>query len=57
MLCSLENALSESQRVNTRAQSALDLNKQNLRSEEIKYEELVKSMQEVRPLYIIFFKH
>ncbi|XP_010576444.1 PREDICTED: structural maintenance of chromosomes protein 2 [Haliaeetus leucocephalus] len=46
MLCSLENALSESQRVNTRAQSALDLNKQNLRSEEIKYEELVKSMQE-----------
>lgn len=57
MLCSLENALSESQRVNTRAQSALDLNKQNLRSEEIKYEELVKSMQKVRPLYIIFFKH
>ncbi|XP_029859166.1 structural maintenance of chromosomes protein 2 isoform X2 [Aquila chrysaetos chrysaetos] len=46
MLRSLENALSESQRVNTRAQSALDLNKQNLRSEEIKYEELVKSMQE-----------
>ncbi|NXJ56164.1 SMC2 protein, partial [Spizaetus tyrannus] len=46
MLRSLENAFSESQRVNTRAQSALDLNKQNLRSEEIKYEELVKSMQE-----------
>ncbi|NXV24243.1 SMC2 protein, partial [Cepphus grylle] len=45
-LCSLENALSEIQRVNTRAQSALDLKKQNLKSEEKKYEDLVKSMQE-----------
>ncbi|NWU54342.1 SMC2 protein, partial [Dromas ardeola] len=45
-LRSLENALSEIQRVNTRAQSALDLKKQNLKCEEKKYEELVKSMQE-----------
>ncbi|NXV50239.1 SMC2 protein, partial [Uria aalge] len=45
-LRSLENALSEIQRVNTRAQSALDLKKQNLKSEEKKYEDLVKSMQE-----------
>ncbi|NWX80248.1 SMC2 protein, partial [Alca torda] len=45
-LRSLENALSEIQRVNTRAQSALDLKQQNLNSEEKKYEDLVKSMQE-----------
>ncbi|XP_053909411.1 structural maintenance of chromosomes protein 2 [Cuculus canorus] len=45
-LRSLEDALSEVQRVNTKAQSALDVKKQNLRSEENKYKELVKSMQE-----------
>ncbi|XP_074993529.1 structural maintenance of chromosomes protein 2 isoform X2 [Calonectris borealis] len=45
-LRSLEDALSEIQRVHTKAQSALDLKKQNLKSEENKYEELVKSMQE-----------
>ncbi|XP_009284488.1 PREDICTED: structural maintenance of chromosomes protein 2 [Aptenodytes forsteri] len=45
-LRSLEDALSEIQRINTRAQSALDLKKQNLESEENKYEELVKNMQE-----------
>ncbi|NXY45070.1 SMC2 protein, partial [Ceuthmochares aereus] len=45
-LRSLEDALSEIQRVNTKAQSALDVKKQNLKSEENKYEELVKSMQE-----------
>ncbi|KAM6036476.1 structural maintenance of chromosomes protein 2 [Theristicus caerulescens] len=45
-LRSLEDALSEVQRVNTKAQSALDLKKQNLKSEENKYKELVKSMQE-----------
>ncbi|KAM6289424.1 structural maintenance of chromosomes protein 2 [Aegotheles albertisi] len=44
-LRSLEAALSEIQRVNTKAQSALDLQKQNLKSEEDKYEELVKSME------------
>ncbi|NXL66800.1 SMC2 protein, partial [Chordeiles acutipennis] len=45
-LHSLEEALSEVQRVYARAQSALDLKKQNLKSEEKKYEELQKSVQE-----------
>ncbi|XP_010293948.1 PREDICTED: structural maintenance of chromosomes protein 2-like, partial [Phaethon lepturus] len=45
-LHSLECALSEIQRVNTRAQSALALKKQNLKSEQKKYKELVKSKQE-----------
>ncbi|XP_068782769.1 structural maintenance of chromosomes protein 2 [Struthio camelus] len=45
-LRSLESALSEIQRVDTRAQSALDLKKQNLKSEENKRKELLKSMEE-----------
>ncbi|XP_010212753.1 PREDICTED: structural maintenance of chromosomes protein 2, partial [Tinamus guttatus] len=45
-LRSLEHALSEVQRVATRAQSGLDLKKQNLKSEENKREELLKSMEE-----------
>ncbi|XP_025958908.2 structural maintenance of chromosomes protein 2 [Dromaius novaehollandiae] len=45
-LRSLEDALSEIQRVDTRAQSALDLKKQNLKSEENKRKELLKSMEE-----------
>ncbi|NXD13174.1 SMC2 protein, partial [Nothocercus nigrocapillus] len=45
-LRSLEHALSEIQRVDTRAQSALDLKKQNLKSEENKHKELLKSMEE-----------
>ncbi|NXE11058.1 SMC2 protein, partial [Lophotis ruficrista] len=45
-LHALEDALSEMQRVHTKAQSALDLKKQNLKSEENKYKELVKSVQE-----------
>lgn len=44
-------------RLDTKAQSALDLKKKNLKTEQDKYEELVKNMQEVRPLYIILFKH
>ncbi|NXS19256.1 SMC2 protein, partial [Mystacornis crossleyi] len=44
-LRALEAALSENQRVNTKAQSALDLKKQNLESEEAKYRELVTRMQ------------
>ncbi|NWR91082.1 SMC2 protein, partial [Furnarius figulus] len=44
-LHALEAALSENQRVNTKARSALDLKKQNLKSEEIKYKELVARMQ------------
>ncbi|NXE78498.1 SMC2 protein, partial [Cochlearius cochlearius] len=50
-LSSLEDTLSEIQRVHAKAQSALDLKTQSLKSEENKYKELVKSMQEVRPLY------
>ncbi|NWS73655.1 SMC2 protein, partial [Crotophaga sulcirostris] len=45
-LRSLEDALSELQKVNAKAQSALDVKKQNLKTEENKYEELVKCMQE-----------
>ncbi|XP_027760698.1 structural maintenance of chromosomes protein 2 [Empidonax traillii] len=45
ILRDLEAALSENQRVNTKARSALDLKKQNLKSEEIKYNELVTRMQ------------
>ncbi|NXO81695.1 SMC2 protein, partial [Sitta europaea] len=45
-LRALEDALSEIQRINTKAQSALDLKKQNLKGEEIKYNELVTRMQE-----------
>ncbi|XP_042643504.1 structural maintenance of chromosomes protein 2 [Tyto alba] len=42
----LEDALSENQRVNTRAQSALDLKKQNLKSEEVKYKILSETVRE-----------
>ncbi|NXA85128.1 SMC2 protein, partial [Melanocharis versteri] len=44
-LCALEAAFSENQRVNTKARSALDLKKQNLKGEEVKYNELVTRMQ------------
>ncbi|XP_009490394.1 structural maintenance of chromosomes protein 2 [Pelecanus crispus] len=45
-LRSLEDALSEVQRVHARAQSALDLKMQNLKNEKNKYEEMAKSMKE-----------
>ncbi|XP_037979491.1 structural maintenance of chromosomes protein 2 [Motacilla alba alba] len=41
----LEAALSAHQRVNTKVRSALDLQKQNLKGEEVKYKELVTRMQ------------
>ncbi|NXO38051.1 SMC2 protein, partial [Locustella ochotensis] len=44
-LRTLEAALSENQRVNTKARSALDLKKQNLKREEVKYNELVTHME------------
>ncbi|NXP34119.1 SMC2 protein, partial [Leiothrix lutea] len=44
-LRALEAALSENQRLNTKAQSALDLKKENLKREEVKYNELVTHMQ------------
>ncbi|KAJ8336163.1 hypothetical protein SKAU_G00395060 [Synaphobranchus kaupii] len=46
VLKSLEDVLSEVQRVDTKAQSALDLQKQNLNDETKKRKELVKSMEE-----------
>ncbi|KAJ8271368.1 hypothetical protein COCON_G00102270 [Conger conger] len=46
VLKSLEDALSEVQRVDAKAQSALDLKKQNLNEETKKRKELVKSMEE-----------
>ncbi|OCU00726.1 structural maintenance of chromosomes protein 2 isoform X1 [Xenopus laevis] len=45
-LRSLEEALSEAQRADTKVQSALDLKKQNMKAEEKKRKELVKSMEE-----------
>ncbi|XP_032532513.1 structural maintenance of chromosomes protein 2 [Chiroxiphia lanceolata] len=45
VLRALEATLSENQRVNTKARSALDLKKQNLKSEEIKCNELVTRMR------------
>ncbi|NWT67502.1 SMC2 protein, partial [Prunella himalayana] len=44
-LRALESALTASQRVNTKARSALDLKKQNLKGEEVKHNELVTRMQ------------
>nr|XP_033782247.1 LOW QUALITY PROTEIN: structural maintenance of chromosomes protein 2 [Geotrypetes seraphini] len=46
VLRSLEEALAEVQRVDTKAQSTLDLKKQNLKGEENKRKEMVKSMEE-----------
>uniref|UniRef100_A0A8C1PTL5 Structural maintenance of chromosomes protein n=1 Tax=Cyprinus carpio TaxID=7962 RepID=A0A8C1PTL5_CYPCA len=46
VLKTLEETLSEAQRVDTKAQSALDLKKQNLKDETKKRKELVKNMEE-----------
>lgn len=46
-LRTLEESLAEAQRADTKAQSALDLVKQNLNGEEKKRKDLVKSMEEV----------
>ncbi|VFV29346.1 low quality protein: structural [Lynx pardinus] len=46
ILRSLEDALAEAQRVNTKSQSAFDLKKKNLASEENKRKELEKNMVE-----------
>ncbi|XP_053558666.1 LOW QUALITY PROTEIN: structural maintenance of chromosomes protein 2 [Bombina bombina] len=45
-LRSLEEALAEAQRTDTKAQSTLDLKKQNMKAEEKKRKELMKSMDE-----------
>lgn len=47
VLKSLEDTLADAQRVDAKAQSALDLKKQNLKDETKKRKELVKSMEEV----------
>ncbi|KAB5518512.1 hypothetical protein PHYPO_G00166920 [Pangasianodon hypophthalmus] len=46
VLKALEETLAEAQRVDTKAQSALDLKKQNLKDETKKRKELVKNMEE-----------
>uniref|UniRef100_A0A2K5DV47 Structural maintenance of chromosomes protein 2 n=1 Tax=Aotus nancymaae TaxID=37293 RepID=A0A2K5DV47_AOTNA len=46
ILRSLEDALAEAQRVNTKSQSAFDLKKKNLACEESKHKELEKNMVE-----------
>lgn len=43
----MEETLADVQRVDAKAQSALDLKKQNLKDETKKRKELVKSMEEV----------
>lgn len=54
VLKSFEETLADVQRVDAKAQSALDLKKQNLKDETKKRKELVKSMEEVmRPCYHI----
>lgn len=53
VLKSLEEALTDVQRVDAKAQSALDLKKQNLKDETKKRKELVKSMEEVKGQYIL----
>ncbi|KAJ6658253.1 hypothetical protein lerEdw1_020525 [Lerista edwardsae] len=46
VLHSLEEALAEVQRTDTKVQSTLDIKKQNLQSEEKKHKELIKSMED-----------
>lgn len=52
MLKSREEALADVQRVDAKAQSALDLKKQNVKDETKKRKELVKSMEEVTGQYV-----
>lgn len=51
VLKALEETLADAQRVDTKAQSALDLKKQNLKDETKKRKELVKNMEEVKYVY------
>lgn len=51
VLKSLEETLADVQRVDAKAQSALDLKKQNLKDETKKRKELVKNMEEVKGQY------
>ncbi|CAL8332184.1 unnamed protein product [Lota lota] len=53
VLKELEDAVSEVQRVDAKAQSALDLKKQNLKDETKKRSELVKSMEEDKKMVVV----
>ncbi|XP_070683600.1 structural maintenance of chromosomes protein 2 [Pempheris klunzingeri] len=53
VLKSLEEALADVQRVDAKAQSALDLKKQNLKDETKKRKELVKSMEEDKKMLVV----
>ncbi|KAM7394171.1 hypothetical protein PAMP_020988 [Pampus punctatissimus] len=53
VLKSLEEALADVQRVDAKAQSALDLKKQNLKDETKKRKELVKSMDEDKKMLVV----
>ncbi|XP_056136927.1 structural maintenance of chromosomes protein 2 [Lampris incognitus] len=53
VLKSLEEALSDVQRVDAKAQSTLDLKKQNLKDETKKRKELVKSMEEDKKMLVV----
>lgn len=57
VLKSLEETLAEAQRVDTKAQSAHDLKKQNLKDETKKRKELVKNMEEVKCLTFNMCSH
>ncbi|XP_037530912.1 structural maintenance of chromosomes protein 2 [Nematolebias whitei] len=53
VLKSLEDALAEVQRVDAKAQSSLDLKKQNLKDETKKRTELLKTMEEDKKLLVV----
>ncbi|KAG7279619.1 hypothetical protein CRUP_011712 [Coryphaenoides rupestris] len=53
VLKELEDAVSDVQRVDTKAQSALDLKKQNLQDEAKKGKELVKTMEEDKKMVVV----
>ncbi|XP_042341746.1 structural maintenance of chromosomes protein 2 [Plectropomus leopardus] len=53
VLKSLEEALADVQRVDAKAQSALDLKKQNVKDETKKRKELVKSMEEDKKMLVV----
>uniref|UniRef100_A0A3Q3BJP5 Structural maintenance of chromosomes protein n=1 Tax=Kryptolebias marmoratus TaxID=37003 RepID=A0A3Q3BJP5_KRYMA len=53
VLKSLEDTLAEVQRVDAKAQSALDLKKQNLKDETKKRKELVKTMEEDKKMLVV----
>ncbi|CAL1601519.1 unnamed protein product [Knipowitschia caucasica] len=53
VLKTLEESLAEVQRVDAKAQSSLDMKKQNLKDEEKKKKELSKSMQEDKQMLVV----